>query len=69
MDAIWKTKARWFGHIMRSEGLMGTAMEGRVEGKGPIGRKRAVMLDDMKQKLPCYEERRLETADVFRQTT
>lgn len=39
MDAIWKTKARWFGHIMRSEGLMGTAIEGRVEGKWPIERK------------------------------
>lgn len=35
---------------------MGTAMEGRVEGKRPIGRKRAVMLGDIKQKLPCDKE-------------
>jgi hypothetical protein len=48
-DTIWKRKARWLGHIMRSEGMMRTVMEGRAEGKRGRGRRRLAMLDDVRE--------------------
>jgi hypothetical protein len=48
-DTIWKRKARWLGHIMRSEGMLRTVMEGRAEGKRGRGRRRLAMLDDVRE--------------------
>ena len=47
METIWKRKAKWIGHILRSEGLLRTVIEGRVPGKRPRGRRRRMMLDDI----------------------
>jgi hypothetical protein len=47
METIWKRKAKWIGHILRSEGLLRTVIEGRVQGKRPRGRRRRMMLDDI----------------------
>ena len=30
---IWRRKARWNGHIMKSEGMLRTVREGRADGK------------------------------------
>ena len=49
INTIWRRKARWTGHVIRSEGLLRTVIEGRAEGKRPRGRKRMMMLDDIKQ--------------------
>ena len=49
INTIWRRKARWTGHVIRSEGLLRTVIEGRAEGKRPRGRKRRMMLDDIKQ--------------------
>jgi len=47
ITTIWKRKARWIGHIMRSEGMLRTVLEGRAEGKRGRGRRRLTMLDDI----------------------
>ena len=49
INTIRRRKARWTGHVIRSEGLLRTVIEGRAEGKRPRGRKRMMMLDDIKQ--------------------
>ena len=49
INTIWRRKARWTGHVIRSEGLLRTVIEGRAEGKRPRGRTRRMMLDDIKQ--------------------
>jgi hypothetical protein len=45
---IWKKKARWIGHTIRSEGMLRTVMEGRAEGKRGRGRRRLTLMDDIK---------------------
>ena len=45
---IRRRKRRWIGHILRHESLLQTVLEGRMEGKRPRGRKRIMMLDDIK---------------------
>ena len=46
---IWKRKACWIGHIIRSAGMLRTVTEGRVEVKRGRGRKRLAMLDDVQE--------------------
>ena len=46
---IWKRKALSIGHIMRSDGMLKTVIEGRAEGKRGRGRKRLAMLDDVQE--------------------
>ena len=48
LDTIKKRKRRQIGHVLRHESLLRTAMEGRMEGKRPRGRKRIMMMDDLK---------------------
>eukprot|EP00794_Sanderia_malayensis_P013668 gene13668-15098_t len=48
-DTIWKRKARWIGHTMRSEGMLRTVLEGRAEGRRGRGRRRLSMMDDVLQ--------------------
>ena len=33
INTIWRRKARWTGHVIRSEGLLRTVIEGRAEGE------------------------------------
>ena len=41
-------KKHWFGHILRHPGLLRDAIEGRMLGKRGRGRKRIMILDDVK---------------------
>jgi len=59
VDTVWKRKARWIGHILRSDGMLRTALEGRMEGKRSRGRRRMMMLDDVLRKKPYHSVKRL----------
>jgi len=59
VDTVWKRKARWTGHVLRSEGMLRTVLEGRMEGKRGRGRKRLMMLDDVLMKRPYQSMKRL----------
>ena len=47
MDTIWQRKKKWIGHILRREGLMRDALEGRMEGKRGRGRPKKNLLEDL----------------------
>jgi hypothetical protein len=47
---ILRRKAKWSGHILRSNCLLHDVIEGKVEGSRSSGRKRIQMLDDVKKK-------------------
>ena len=47
-ETISMRKKRWMGHVLRREGLMKDVLEGRMEGKRLRGRKRIMMMDDIK---------------------
>ena len=49
MKTIWRRKARWVRHVLRGEGLLHETIKGRFEGRRPRGRKRAMMLVDVRQ--------------------
>ena len=42
--------------MLRGNGLLKEVIEGRIEGKRPRGRKRAMILDDMKKEKELYVE-------------
>ena len=42
--------------MLRGNGLLKEIIEGRIVGKRPRGRKRAMMLDDMKEGKELYAE-------------
>ena len=46
---IWKRKARWIGHIMRSDEMLRTVIEGRADRKRGRGRKRLAILDHVQE--------------------
>ena len=46
--ALMRRKRRWIGHVLRHENLLQTALEGRMEGKRPRGRRRFMMVTDLK---------------------
>jgi hypothetical protein len=48
LSTIWKRKAKWVGHVIRSDGLTRIAIEGRMSGKRSRGRKRKMLLDDIR---------------------
>ena len=48
MNIITERKKRWIGHILRGNGLLREVIEGRMIGKRPRGRKRAMMLDNLR---------------------
>ena len=52
---IEKRKKNWIGHIVRGNGLLKLVLEGRMEGKGPRGRPRIGMIDELKE--GSYEEK------------
>lgn len=45
MDTMCRGKTHWLGHVIRSEGMTRTVIEGRAFGKKPRGRQRAMFLD------------------------
>ena len=46
---IYRRQKNWIGHILRGEGFVRDVMEGRMMGKGPRGRLRAGMMDELIQ--------------------
>ena len=56
IDIIRSRKKKWIGHVLRGNGLLKEIIEGRIVGKRPRGRKRAMMLDDMKEGKELYAE-------------
>lgn len=49
ISTIQKRQARFFGHVMRREGLEKLVTTGMVAGKRAVGRQRVKMVDNMKQ--------------------
>lgn len=49
LKTIIRRKANWMGHIMRRNGLISDIIEGQVEGKRGLGRRRIQLTDDLKQ--------------------
>ena len=58
VEAVVKRKKNWIGHIVRGEGLLKLALEGRMEGKRQRGRPRLGMIDEISERriLREYEE-------------
>src|SRR6218665_1039931 len=46
MDVSWRRRKNWIGHIPRGESLLREAIEGRMIGKRPRGRKQLGMLNE-----------------------
>ena len=55
-DVIRSRTKKWIGRVLRGNGLLKEVIEGRIEGKRPRGRKRAMMLHDMKEEKELYVE-------------
>jgi len=47
MSMLRNRKKKWIGHVLRGDGLLKEAIEGRMEGSKPRGRPRLGMLDDL----------------------
>ncbi len=47
-ETIMLRKKQWIGHISRHDGLIKDVLEGRMEGKRSRGRKRIMMMDDIR---------------------
>ena len=61
IDVI-RSRKKWIGHVLRGNGLLKEIIEGRIVGKRPRGRKRAMMLDDMKEGKELYAEMKESTS-------
>ena len=48
LKIIRTRKKRWIGHLLRHDSLLRDVIEGRMEGKRPRGRKRMMLLEDIK---------------------
>ncbi|XP_071823117.1 uncharacterized protein [Apostichopus japonicus] len=47
-ETIKLRKKRWIGHILRHDGLLKDVLEGRMNGKRPRGRKRVMLMHDIR---------------------
>jgi len=47
LNSIWQRKHRWFGHVMRHDGLLHERTEGKMKGKRTRRRRRIQMLHDL----------------------
>ena len=57
IHVIRSRKKKWIGHVLRGNGLtLKETIEGRIEGKCTRGRRRIMMLEDMKEKKELYAE-------------
>ena len=67
MKIIKKRQKTWIGHILRHNNLLRDVIEGRMDGKRSRGRKRIMMLDDMRRGKPYGNlKRRAEDRDRWR---
>jgi len=48
MNTIRRRQKNWLGHVLRSESLLRTVLEGRMEGTRTHGRQSDMMIDWMK---------------------
>ena len=67
VEAVVKRKKNWIGHIVRGEGLLKLALEGRMEEKRQRGRPRLGMIDDLKEGFYESMKRRAEDRDLGRE--
>ena len=51
-----RQRQNWLGHVLRSESLLRTVVEGRMEGTRTRGRQSATMIDCMKSNDMEYEQ-------------
>ena len=66
VEAVVKCKKNWIGHIVRGEGLLKLALEGRMEGKRQRGRPRLGMINDLKEGSYESMKRRAEDRERWR---
>ena len=66
LNRITKTKKRWIGHIVRSNGLLKEVIEGRIDGKRSKGRKRIRMLSELKEDGYAKMKRRAYNREIWR---
>ena len=55
MNTIRQRQKNWSGHVLRSESILCTVLEGRMEGTRTRGRQSATMIDWMKSNDVEYE--------------
>jgi hypothetical protein len=67
VQAVVKRKKRWIGHVLRGEGMMKDAIEGRIEGLRCVGRPRQSMLHELMEE-GSYEQmkRKAEDRELWR---
>ena len=51
LNFVKKQKLTYYGHIKRRTGLANTIMEGRMEGRRPLGRPKARWFDNVKTRI------------------
>ena len=69
LKIIRTRKKRWIGHLLRHDSLLRDVIEGRMEGKRPRGRKRMMLLDDIKDGRSYYKtKRQAEERELWRGT-
>ena len=56
----------WIGHVVRGDGLMKLVLEGRMEGKRPMGRPRMGMIDDVLDETYGDMKRKVENRENWR---
>jgi len=62
VNTILHRKKNWIGHILRNDCLMRDVIEGRMEGKRPVGRPRMGMIDEL-MKDGSYEKLKRRAGD------
>ena len=66
VEAVVKRKKNWIGHIVRGEGLLKLALEGRMEGNRHRDWSRLGMIDDLKEGSYESMKRRAEDRERWR---
>ena len=65
LDRITKTKKRWIGHIVRATGLLKEVIKGRIDGRGPKGRKRIGVISELKEDGYAIMKRRADNREIW----
>ena len=47
LEEVLKRQKQWIGHVLRGDGMLRSAIEGKMEGNRTRGRKRVGMLDGL----------------------
>jgi len=64
MNTIRQRQKNWLGHVLRSESLLRTVLEGRMEGTRTRGRQSDTMIDWMKSNDMEYEHIKKRAYDI-----